>query len=68
MDQPSGAFKEPHDITIDGMRAAMFFGYNPIMGNTREVWFTRGGYLYEVATDKDLDSWLAVIMTTWKFW
>jgi hypothetical protein len=66
-DEPSGVFQEPQDIIIGGTRATMFFGSNPIMGDTREVWFIHGGYLYEVATYKELDSWLGSIMQTWKF-
>lgn len=66
-DEPSGVFQEPQDVMIDGARATMFFGQNPIMGDTREVWFIRGGLLYEVATYKALDSWLAGIMQTWRF-
>ena len=45
----------------------MFFGSNSIMGDTREVWFVHGGYLFEVNTYKDLDSWLSQIMQTWVF-
>jgi hypothetical protein len=37
------------------------------MGDTREVWFIHGGFLYEVTTYKQLDSWLAPIMQTWQF-
>ena len=33
----------------------------------REVWFIHGGYLYEVTTYKELDTWLGSIMQTWKF-
>ncbi len=67
LDQPSGVYKEPVDVVVDGTRATMFFGHNSIMGETREVWFIRGGYLYEVATYKQLDTWLGSIMQTWKF-
>lgn len=67
LDQPSGVFKEPKDVIIAGARGTMFFGYNPIMGDTREVWFIRNGFLYEVATYKQLDTWLGGIMQTWKF-
>jgi len=49
------------------VRATMFYGNNPIMGDTREVWFINGGYLYEVATYKSLDTWLAGTMQSWKF-
>ena len=45
----------------------MFFSKNGLMGDTREVWFTHGGYLYEVTTYKELDPWLSGIMASWKF-
>ena len=66
-DEPSGTFQEPTNVVIDGVNATMFYGYNPIMGDTREVWFIHGGFLYEVATYKALDTWLAGIMQTWRF-
>ncbi len=66
-DVPSGVMKEPTDIYIDGARATMFFSTNALMGDTREVWFIRNGYLYEVTTYKGLDSWLAEILKTWKW-
>ena len=55
------------EIDIDGVRATAFFGQNPIMGDTREIWFTHGGYLFEVETYWFLDGWLAGIMKTWRF-
>ena len=59
--------QSPTDIIVDGTRATMFFGNNSIMGDTREVWFIHGGFLYEVTTYKEFDTWLAGIMQTWKF-
>jgi hypothetical protein len=67
LDQPSGVIKDPLDVMIDGVRGTMFFGQNAIMGDTREVWFIRKGFLYEVTTYKQLDEWLGEIMKTWKF-
>lgn len=66
-DVPSGVRKEPIETMIDGARAVTFFSENAIMGETREVWFIKGGYLYEVTTYKPLDGWLAEIMETWRF-
>jgi hypothetical protein len=37
------------------------------MGASREIWFLRGGYLYEVTAPQPLDPWLLSIMQTWKF-
>lgn len=66
-DEPSGTLVQPTDVIIDNVRATMFFGSNSYMGDTREVWFIKDGFLYEVATYKELDSWLSQIMQTWKF-
>lgn len=66
-DEPSGVREQPTDVLVDGVRATMFFSSNAIMGDTREVWFIRGGYLYEITTYKPLDTWLATIMQTWRF-
>jgi len=67
LDEPSGLMKEPTDILVDGVQATMFLSKNSIMGETREVWFIKNGFLYEVVTYKQLDDWLAGIMQTWKF-
>lgn len=67
MDVPSGVLKEPVDVMIDNIRATAFFSSNAIMGDTREVWFIKNGFLYEVTTYKELDTWLAGIMQSWKF-
>ena len=66
-DDPSGVMLQAQDIAIDGAPAKIFFGKNNQMGETREVWFIHGGFLYEVTTYKALDSWLGDIMITWKF-
>jgi len=66
-DVPSGVMKEPVDIMIDDIRATMFFSTNTVLGETREVWFIRGGFLYEITTYAGLDSWLAQILSTWRF-
>jgi hypothetical protein len=67
LDQPSGIMDQPTDVMIDGVRATMFFSKNPIMGDVREVWFIKNGFLYEVVTYKELDEWLGNIMQSWKF-
>ncbi len=67
LDEPSGTFLQPQNVVVGGTPATMFYGRNGIMGDTREVWFIRGGYLYEVATYKALDTWLGGIIQTWKF-
>lgn len=67
LDIPSGVFLEPLDVMIDGTRATMFFSTNARLGDTREVWFIRNNFLYEVVTYRALDAWLSQIMATWRF-
>jgi hypothetical protein len=67
LDEPSGVENQPSHVSIDGVAATAFYGNNSIMGDTREIWFIHGGFLYEVTTYKQLDSWLAPIMQTWQF-
>lgn len=72
-DSPSGVMKEPVDVVIGGpvelggVIATAFFGEHSVMGETREVWFIYGNYLYEVTTYKKDDVWLAGIMDMWRF-
>lgn len=67
LDAPSGVRKDLVEVVVDGTRGIIFFSEHSLMGETREVWFIKNGYLYEVVTYKDLDIWLAEIMKTWKF-
>lgn len=67
LDEPSGVYQSPVDVIIGGTRATAFFSTNSIMGDTREVWFIKGGVLYEVTTYKELDTWLGQIMQNWIF-
>jgi len=66
-DNPSGVRKNLKDITLDGATGASFYSTNATLGDTAEVWFTHSGYLYEVTTFKELDTWLADILATWRF-
>ncbi len=67
-DVPSGVMNKPVDIIIDGVQGTMFFSTNASLGDTREVWFIRSGFLYEITTYARLDSWLAQILSTWRFY
>ena len=67
IDEPSGVMKEPVDFTLDGTPARTFYGYDTLIGDTREIWFIKDGFLYEITTYKALDSWLTQIIQTWKF-
>lgn len=67
MDEPSGERVNPRYGTIDGANVATFYSTSQTLGDTYEVWFIHGGYLYEVTTLKPLDTWLQSIMQTWQF-
>ena len=66
-DIPSGVRTSVQNITIQGASGATFYSSDASLGETAELWFIHGGYLYEVTTLKPLDTWLAGIMQTWKF-
>jgi hypothetical protein len=66
-DDPSGVMTDETDIMVDGAPAKSFSGYNDAMDATREVWFIRGGYLYEVTTYKGFDDQLTEALQSWKF-
>lgn len=67
LDNPSGVRNDLHDVRIAGATGASFYSTDPNLGDTAEVWFVHGGWLYEVTTLKSLDTWLSEIMGTWQF-
>jgi hypothetical protein len=67
LDEPSGIKIDSTNIVVDGAKGMEFFSSAPTMDDTREVWFIKNGYLYEVTTFKELDSWLQQILQTWQF-
>jgi hypothetical protein len=66
-DEPSGVRTNFSNITIDGAAGATFNSTDVALGETREIWFVHGGYLYEVTTLQPLEAWFDPIMSTWKF-
>jgi hypothetical protein len=58
--EPSGVLQETVRVLVDGVPATAFFGQDPIPGDTREYGSSRW-------RPKELDAWLAEIMSTWKF-
>ena len=66
-DEPSGVMTGQQDVVIDGVRGTKFYSTANSIGDTVEVWFIHGGYLYEALSYKELEPWLAQIMSTWKF-
>jgi hypothetical protein len=67
-DDPSGVRDNLQNITVDGAVGASFFGSDKALGDTAEIWFLHGGYLYEVTTLKPTASLLNSAMQTWKFY
>jgi len=49
------------------IRAILFWIEDPVIGKTREVWFTNRGHLYEITTYAHRDPWLAKILATLRF-
>ncbi len=66
-DIPSGVRNNLEETVIDEVVGATFLSRDMVLGETREVWFIHGGYLFEITVPKALDEWLGTIMGTWKF-
>lgn len=67
-DIPSRVLKDPVEVVLgENTRASVFWSESPTIGETREVWFIRNGYLFEVTTYAELDTWLAGILSTLQF-
>lgn len=66
-DVPSGVRTNTENITIDGASGAAFYSKDPILSQTREVWFIKNNFLYEVTTIREHEAWLLEIMNTWRF-
>lgn len=65
---PSGVIEDLKEVIIgDGIRALVFWSDVPILGKSREVWFIKNGYLYEVTTYAALDELMANILSTVRF-
>jgi hypothetical protein len=64
MDEPSGVRKDETKTSVDGTEALAF---HAAMGQTYEVWFIKGGFIYEVSTYKELEPGLNEILSTWRF-
>jgi hypothetical protein len=55
-------------VLKNGVPAIIFFNEGTSsLGKTREIWFIKNGYLYQVSTTAALDSLVAQIIATWRF-
>lgn len=69
-DVPGGEIKDVTEVMIgvgSDIRAVRFSSEHPGLGQAREVWFLRNGYLFEVTTRMENDAWLATVLKTWQF-
>jgi hypothetical protein len=69
-DIPSAVIEEAQEVLVGrakDIRALLFWSEDAEVGRTRELWFVQNGYLYQVTTFAELDSWLAGIMSTLSF-
>lgn len=69
-DVPGGEIKDINEVLIGAgsdIRAVRFSSQHPGLGEAREVWFIRNGYLFEVMTRMENDAWLATVLKTWQF-
>ena len=63
------AIDDPQTALIGSEKtpALLFWGNDSTIGKTREVWFAREGYLYQVSAAAALDNVLTQVMATWRF-
>lgn len=66
-DVPSGIRTNIEKTEVDGIEAVTFNSVDEGLGATREVWFIRGGYLYEVTTFQGVGDWFIPKMQTWRW-
>jgi len=67
MDLPSGVREQEEAIVLNGVPATAFVSEDAVLGNTREVWFIREGYLYEITAPLSSETWLQEVLVSWKF-
>ena len=66
-DEPSGVRNDPTTIAVDGAVGAAFYSKDAMLGDTREIWFIKNGFLYEATALKSDGPLLDTIMQQWKF-
>lgn len=67
-DIPSGNVRDLEEEQLtENLLVATFISNDPFVGETKEIWFIDGEYLYQATTFVNLDEWLAEIISSWKF-
>ena len=55
-------------VLKNGIPALIFFSEDSSsLGKTREIWFVKSGYLYQITATKEIDNLVAQIVATWRF-
>lgn len=67
LDVPDIVIKNIQYATLDGAEALVFNSSESTIGETYEVWFVHGGYLYQAMTYADKENELNSVLNTWKF-
>ena len=57
MDEPSGVRNDQTETSVDGAQALAFHGFDAVMGQTYEVGFIKGDFLYEVSYMQRARTW-----------
>ena len=64
----SGIIKDKKELEAgEGIMVTTFYSSDPHLGETREIWFVRNGFLFELTTIKLLESSLFNVLKTWQF-
>ena len=69
-DLPASEVIDPKDVLIGegkAINAVIFLSTSPSFGKTREVWFIREGFLYQVTTYEGQDDFIGPILETLRF-
>ncbi len=66
-DIPSEVVGPQTPLAVGGVQATAFNSSHPLVGDTREIWFIRGGYLYEATTLRAEAPLLEDVLKTWEF-
>jgi hypothetical protein len=66
-DIPSMVRMNDREITVDGVRAALFDSTDSVLGETVEIWFIAKGFLYEITARREMKHFLEELLTNWMF-
>lgn len=66
-DVSSGVRTDVENTTLDGVPAVTFRSYDIFLGQTREIWAIRNGYLYEITSLSGTGNWFTPIIQSWEF-